>query len=373
MRARRIVDSSRVAERTNRYGRFEKAIQRWEANRLEPSWHYPDPPNQYANNRHILSWWGPEHDALLKGLIDEHAWAWHSNLTADMIASVDPSGYEQWTKTDPLCERYASYNVILNFAVARANAIGLTDALPKPVVRKCAGCGHKFRSNSLPGNISPHGDRKFCAACLYKAFVADGDHLATRDGVSAWIVEMVEALQRIPTQGIITSAAGELPPAEDARTPSIVKLLIHKPAVECVRNYFGTWFQALIATGVIEASGMRMARGTRCLADDGHVCHSIGEKTIDDLLHSAGIEHEREPKYPEGKFRADFKVGETLVEFFGLAGNEEYDAKSEVKRDIAARNAIPLIEVFPRDLANLTRLRKRLEAAGGGTQNARAN
>ena len=40
-----------------------------------------------------------------------------------------------------------------------------------------------------------------------------------------------------------------------------------------------------------------------------------------------GVYHEKEPHYPEGNFRGDFKVGEALIEYFGLAGDPVYDAR----------------------------------------------
>ena len=344
------------AELPSKYGRFENAIRRWERGRLEVSWHYANPPAEYARNTHVLSWWSPQHDALLKELIEEHAWAWQSNLSIESIEAIDPPAYKEWTETDPLCERYASYNVMRNFAAARAESEGFTKLLPKRVVRKCVGCGQDFASNSVPGDLASWGGGEFCAVCLYRAFVADGDHLATEEKISQWILGIVAALQRIPPQGIILRPAEELPPPGDPRTASILGFLAEKPALECIRKHFGSWFEALMQSGAVEASGMRLSRGTRCLGEDGHVCSSIGEKTIDDLLHSAGIEHEREPAYPEGNYRADFKVGETLIEFFGLTGNADYDAKSEIKRGIASRNKVTLIEVFPRDLADTNRL-----------------
>jgi hypothetical protein len=104
----------------------------------------------------------------------------------------------------------------------------------------------------------------------------------------------------------------------------------------------------------------------RSIANDGHVCLSIGEKTIDDLMYAAGIEHTKEPPYPEGRMRADFQVGSSLVEYFGLVGDEVYDAKIDLKRGLAAKHGRALIEVYPADLADATALAARLSAAAKG-------
>ncbi len=117
---------------------------------------------------------------------------------------------------------------------------------------------------------------------------------------------------------------------------------------------------------MLDGAAQRMARGTRCLANDGHVCLSIGEKTIDDLMYAAGIEHTKEPPYPEGRMRADFKIGSTLVEYCGLAGDTDYDAKIELKRSMAAKHGVTLIEAYPADLADTTELVARLAAATAG-------
>jgi hypothetical protein len=58
--------------------------------------------------------------------------------------------------------------------------------------------------------------------------------------------------------------------------------------------------------------------------------------------------------------RADFKVGSTLVEYFGLAGDANYDAKIELKRSMAAKHRFTITEVYPADLADTTELVIRL-------------
>ena len=80
---------------------------------------------------------------------------------------------------------------------------------------------------------------------------------------------------------------------------------------------------ALVQAGILEDGTRRMVRGTQCIAKDGHVYLSLGERTKVDLPHAHGIPHEKEPHYPESNYRADFAVGDVFIEFFGLAGNLE--------------------------------------------------
>jgi hypothetical protein len=116
----------------------------------------------------------------------------------------------------------------------------------------------------------------------------------------------------------------------------------------------------LLEAGVLGPGGQLRTRGIRCLANDGHECFSLGEQTIDNLLHEARIPHEREPVYPEGRYRADFLIGSTLVEYLGLAGDDAYDTKTELKRKMAARHGVAMIELRAEDLNNLPQLLERL-------------
>lgn len=120
------------------------------------------------------------------------------------------------------------------------------------------------------------------------------------------------------------------------------------------KEIFGSWLQALDAAGVLEGGVRKTSRGYICLAKDGHECRSIGEKIIDDYLFIHNISHEQEPHYPgERRYRADWKVGEYFIEFWGLKGEEDYDKKIEDKKVIAQQYQIPLIEITFEDLHHL--------------------
>ena len=96
------------------------------------------------------------------------------------------------------------------------------------------------------------------------------------------------------------------------------------------------------------------------MADDGHECNSMEEKIIDDWLSGNGIIHSKEPRYPyhprfnpgAGK-RADWKIGDKLVEYFGLAGNAEYDQRTIEKIELAREERIQLVAIYPEDLFDL--------------------
>jgi hypothetical protein len=41
------------------------------------------PPVSYAENDHILVWWLPDYDEMLRHLVDEYQWAWRSQVLTE--------------------------------------------------------------------------------------------------------------------------------------------------------------------------------------------------------------------------------------------------------------------------------------------------
>ncbi len=121
-----------------------------------------------------------------------------------------------------------------------------------------------------------------------------------------------------------------------------------------------SWLKILVRSGVLKDGLMQTSRGYRCVSLDGHECNSLAELEIDNWLFENRIPHEKEPFYPQdseynpnGRMRADFKVGELLIEYAGLSGEKFYDEKMENKKRIAKRHGINLIILKPRDLSRL--------------------
>jgi hypothetical protein len=75
------------------------------------------------------------------------------------------------------------------------------------------------------------------------------------------------------------------------------------------------------------------------------------------------IAHEREPKYPfhsqlnpnEG-FRADWKVSEYYIEYFGMMEDAEYQSKAKKKIKLAEATGINLITLLPKDVLALEKV-----------------
>jgi hypothetical protein len=114
---------------------------------------------------------------------------------------------------------------------------------------------------------------------------------------------------------------------------------------------FGSFFAALVESGVLPKGSKKMTIGTMVLAKDGHVCLSLVEKEIDDFLFENGINHEKEVYYPNSNYRTDWELfgtdSRTFVEYFGLMSNSDYATKTSLKQAIAVESKINLISLFP--------------------------
>lgn len=320
---------------------------------------------QYAENRYILKWWTPDHDAQLARLIAEKQWVWFWYATEEIAKLTDTKQIEDWKRNDPLCQRYAWYNVLMYFAAARAQQIGITRNIRRPLWKRCLLCKQKFVEDSLPlPLIEGQGidEIDFCAPCLRGAVLqGSGNDKAGRTAVLKYLSALSKVIGRVPPQNFGEGIA-DLRKLSRGDRAKLLRLLLNKPTVKCVKSHFGSWLNALIKAGVLEDGTRKTSRGIQTIAIDGHVCLSLGEKTIDDFLHKRGIRHTKEPRYPEGGYRADFKVGDIMIEYFGLAGTPEYDKKIQEKARICKKHGIALIAIYAKDLMSNKKLEKKLSS-----------
>jgi len=259
-----------------------------------------------------------------------------------------------WREQDPACERNVWYNVIMHFAKSRAEQLGLTHAIREPEWKTCPLCDQPFVEDSLPFPLVQRLgiDRlDFCAPCMHGTLGWDsGDKGASEESILVYLRDMADAIGRVPAQGF-GEGKGDLLRLDSSGRVKLLKLLEKKPAVSRVQEAFGSWLNALIQAGVLEDGTRRTSRGIQTIAQDGHVCLSLGEKTIDDWLFAHGIPHEKEPRYPVGNYRADWQVGDVFIEYFGLIGNPDYDEKTRAKVRLCKDQGIALVAVYPKDLA----------------------
>lgn len=338
-------------------------------NRDEPAYAELATDLSYSDNAYILSWWTPAHDALLAKLIADRQWSWYWSSTDEVVEITPPDVLESWKSRDPLCSRYAWYNVLMYFSASRAERLGLTAAIRNPEWKTCLLCGQTFVEDSLPlPLIERLGIERldFCAPCLRDTVLQrTGSTSTSKRAIIEYLRDLAELLERVPPQGF-GEGVGDLRDLDTKDRVKLLRLLRAKPATQRVKAVFGSWLNALIQAGVLEDGTRRTSRGIQTIARDGHVCLSLGEKTIDDWLYSRGLQHEKEPRYPEGNFRGDWRVGGTLVEYFGLAGNPEYDDKTREKTRICKTHGVMLVAIFPKDLASQRRLDQKLSVLLSG-------
>lgn len=131
---------------------------------------------------------------------------------------------------------------------------------------------------------------------------------------------------------------------------------VYKPA----RIAFGTWNNAISAAG-FKPNPVMFAN--KYLANDGHRCDSMAEKIIDDWLSENGTQHDRRIPYGKNKMTADFRIGSTLIEFFGLHGQHDgYDRLVEKKQKLWQKQHLKVIALYPKDILPKNRLAESLSS-----------
>ena len=325
---------------------------------------------EYCQNRFILKWWTPAHDQVIINRIQKQLWYWYDDFKSDpsptlhdqLISITPPEMIEAWKAEDPKCEEFGWRSTLWWFAVSRANENSLTRTIRAPLKKPCLLCSQRFLEVSVSASFVQWlgiDNIDFCDSCLGQALYAhSGDDNLSKEQVLESLQELALVLQRVPTEDYFKRGISrllEICEYSPEERVAILKALKRKPSVNRIKELFGSWFKALVEAGILEHS-TRRSRGIQCLARDGHVCFSLGEKTIDDLLYSLKIPHEKEPHYPNSNFRADFIANGVFIEYFGLEGNTDYDAKMKLKKEICQKHQIRLISVFPKDLLNAKKL-----------------
>ena len=295
----------------------------------------------------------------MKASIARYGAAWWPPLTA-LLHLTDGGVIKHWQENDPACWNRNWSEVLVDFARARAEHLGLTVAIEYAV--ECGACGRGYDPRMIGPALLRRLDgcaRVFCDYCLYDAFLRDGNNTASRQAIIEFLTEISRAIGRIPSTSILRDSA-EIAGLPITDSIAAIRALTRKPTRKRVNELFGSWLAALVESGLLEGSARPTLRGTQCLALDGHLCRSLAEKTIDDFLFQHGVEHNREVTYGPG-FRSDFAVGHVLIEYFGLIGDPQYDARHAAKLAYCEQEHVTLISLYPDDVVNRNRLSLKLE------------
>ena len=331
--------------------------------RTKPAYRFHDFDINYANSEYILEWWSPEHDQLILDLINQYQWCWYWEITESVKKITNSLIIESWRKKDPICNKYAWSNVVMYFALARAEVLNLSKKIRAPEWKTCGLCNKKFVEDSLPFPlIKRQGiDRlDFCAPCLQGLIFPDsGSDDVNEDQIYKYLCGIYELTGTLPRSDYYVGYR-DLLYLDYKERLELLELLQLRPSMIRVKELFNSWIHALQKAGLLGDYVLRTPRGIHTIAEDGHLCLSMGERTIDDFMTKYGIVHEKEPSYPGSNYRADFKVGDILIEYFGMAGLPDYDLKTEEKKLICKVNKIHLISLYPKDLRDEKFLKKKL-------------
>lgn len=119
------------------------------------------------------------------------------------------------------------------------------------------------------------------------------------------------------------------------------------------RQHFGSWNNAIVKAGFTP----NPCSARRYIARDGHTCDSLAEKMIDDFLSEHHVKHERSVPYPNyNRFKTDFVITRTFVEYFGRVGLRDYDEIIMRKKVLCQQANIRLIELYPTDILEKKKL-----------------
>lgn len=299
----------------------------------------------------IRSLWDSNCDKLLAESVAKFAWDWslyfekmiRDYLSPDMLKTLNRASNND-------------QNLFL-FSEKRLFELGIE--IPEPSLLKCAGCGINFMNWSVDPRLGERVGYKilFCQDCYYKASYGLGNPSADKDTMLEQLSIISNIIGTVPNSSFLRNL--KLINLSEDNQVTLIKTLLAMPSYEKFVDEFDSWLQALILAGVLEGGVQRTPRGVRCIANDGHVCNSLAEKTIDDWLHVRNIQHEKEPVYPyhvhlnPSRMRADWKVKDVLIEYAGLMDDPTYATKMKTKQDLAKNFGISLIVLEPEDILDL--------------------
>ena len=202
------------------------------------------PPASYADNDHILVWWLPDYDEVLRQSVADYQWAWRGVAVTRLEPLIPKGVLRAWRDSDPQCQEYSWHNVLYVFAAARAKQLGIS---PRPGLEKvCSCCSVKFLESHLSHVLIDRVGTDaidVCPTCLFQA-LHPGSRLSSPDTVIAVLQALSAALAR-PLKTSDLSARMDLRSLSTSARAAVVQALRVKPTAARVKELFGSWDAAL--------------------------------------------------------------------------------------------------------------------------------
>jgi hypothetical protein len=195
-------------------------------------------------------------------LIETDQWIWYWSVAKEVHSITPEHTIQEWVSDDPIAGSYDAkrgtyvwYNVLMYFAKARAEQLGLTDAIRTPEWKVCPLCEQPFVEDSLwvpMARMFGVNNITYCSPCLEEALFRPGNpHLSKAECLSH-VKELARAIGRPPSQTLVyknsPSYLSKFGQPEDRI--KLIPLLKRKPTLERVKELFGSWQNALVEAGV---------------------------------------------------------------------------------------------------------------------------
>lgn len=312
------------------------------------------------------SLWSPELDELVDSTIDQFRSTWlmhvETRLPTEHPVFFSQINTEALWPANPYAEVHSPIEPPLPYRITWEGFFEQTlkrRTWNFPTEAACVVCGCRHYMDASHRNFrTALGGPGLCGPCGRSALWGDAVPVDV-DRSLRGIRSFVEVAGHIPPSGFRSSFA--LGGLDSARQGLILAAATAVGDVSQLRAAMGgiPWIAVLQRAGVVGET-WRPSRGTMCLADCGHQCRSLGEKSVCDWLRRHSIDHSTEPRYPQhpeynptGSLRADWLVGDHFIEFAGMLQNPDYAAKMATKRTLADALGIRLTVLTPEDLPRL--------------------
>jgi mannitol/fructose-specific phosphotransferase system IIA component (Ntr-type) len=230
------------------------------------SFEMPKGNSEYSKNQFILRWWNEKHDNLLREQIMKEKWFWYWMIREKIVCITSSEVIKTWQAEDPLCKKYAWYNILMYFAISRAEMLGFSKLIKSPEKKICLLCKKEFFEDTISYSFVKKlgiNNLDFCPTCLEETISeSSGKDNLTKEEVIQYLRDLAEILEEPPGQKIGTGKSDFTNLGTQQRV-KIFEILKRKPSIECIKKIFGTWHNALIEAGLIIGKIYNVAEVTR--------------------------------------------------------------------------------------------------------------